>query len=72
MNFFIFFIFFAFGSCGKRRRCWCGGGGLRCGVECGVMGVVLTLVRMLVKMQRLDGGFVKGFPGFVESSVKTP
>ena len=48
MNFFIFFIFCAFGSCGKRRRCWYGGGGLRCGVECGVMGVVLTLVRMLV------------------------
>ena len=28
--------------------------------------------RMAWVVQRLDGGFVKGFPGFVESSVKTP
>ena len=28
--------------------------------------------RMAWVVQRLDGGFVKGFPGFVESSVETP
>ena len=22
-------------SCWRRRGCWCGGGGLKCGVECG-------------------------------------